>query len=79
MAIEYLRPGFLRLRPAASLRSAAAATPVVYVDNMRRGGVDVLNSILVSTVQQVTYLSPGDATFKYGTNHPGGVIAVKTK
>jgi hypothetical protein len=72
-ALQRLRPGFLRAR---STGSNTNAYPVVYVDGMRRGGIDFLRSISSNSVQEVRYLSAIDATTRYGLNIEAGVIQV---
>lgn len=72
-AIKFLRPQFLTPRG-----SGASMEPVVYVDNIRRGGVSTLNELFVSQVSEIRYLSSSEATTRYGTGHFGGAILVKT-
>lgn len=72
-AIQFLRPQFLIRRGGGS-----SAMPVVYVDNIRRGGPETLNEIFVFQVEEIRYLSSSEATMRFGTGHPGGAILVKT-
>ena len=78
-AIQRLRPDFLRPRGRLSLENPAASLPVVYLDDIRLGGPDALRTIRVADVHEIRYLSASDATTRYGTGHPGGVIAVITR
>lgn len=72
-AIRFLRPQFLTPRGGGT-----STEPVVYVDNIRRGGIDSLNNLFVSQVSEIRYMSASEATTRFGTGHPGGAILVKT-
>lgn len=76
-AIQRLRPGWLRPR-ASSIRGAAGVryTAQIFVDGAPRGDLDVLNGIDVRDVQEMRYLSASDATTRYGTGYPGGIIEI---
>lgn len=69
-AVERLRPNFLRSR---------FYKPVVYVDNMRYGGLSSLYYILATDVEEIRFISAVDATTRWGTGHGGGVVLVTTK
>lgn len=73
-AIERLRPRWLQSRAGIS-----GAAPVLYVDGGRRGDSNELASIRASDVAQMEYMSPSDATTRFGTGHTGGAIMVTTK
>lgn len=77
--IQRLRPEFLRGRGQLSIEDPSGSLPVVYLDGMRVGGLDVLRTIRVAEVHEVRFYSAADATTRYGTGHPGGVIAVMTR
>lgn len=72
-AIKFMRPQFLIPRGAG-----ASTEPVVYVDNIRRGGIASLYELFVSQVSEIRYMSASEATTRFGTGHPGGAILVKT-
>lgn len=76
-AIVQLRPAFLRARGARSIRDPSPLTPIVYVNDMRHGGVEVLMSIRVAEVDEIRFISAADATTRWGTGHAGGVIQVR--
>lgn len=78
-AIQRLRPEFLRSRGKLSLDDPSPPLPVVYVDDMQMGGLDVLRTIRVADVHEIRYYSAADATTRYGTGHVSGVIAVITR
>ena len=71
-AIRRLRPTWLRVRS----RSMPA---VVFVDGVRRGGVEVLRDFRASEVVEIRRRSGTDATTLYGTGVGGGTIEVQTR
>lgn len=74
--IQQLRPRFLRTRGVSSMSDPSAGHPVVYVNEVRHGGLETLRSILVSQVDEIRYISASDATTRWGTGHTAGVIQV---
>lgn len=77
--VESLRPMWVRSRGAMSGRSPEASLPQVFVDGARFGDLQSLRGIDVRNVESVRYLSPSDATTRYGTGFPGGIIMVNTR
>lgn len=83
-AVQYARPQWLRPR---SLRAGSTpamggsdrAGPVVYLDGVRVGTVDELRRLRADVVAVIEYLSPSDATNRFGTNHDTGAILVTTR
>ncbi len=67
-----------RLRPAW-LRPRGNLVALAFVDNTRLGDLEQLRSIAVEIVQEVRYYSATDATTRFGTGYPGGVVQVITK
>ncbi len=66
-AVRRLRPRWLRSRGTTSTRDTAPVM-AVFIDNVRSGGVERLESLPIDRVEQVRYLSPTDATTRWGTN-----------
>ncbi len=77
-AVRRLRPQMLTTHGSVSIRSPGADQPIVYVDGVRMGGLDALSSIRAEQVMEIRWISPSDATTRYGTDHTGGVIEVIT-
>jgi hypothetical protein len=79
-AIERLRPRWLRAR-ISTLRSGAGIrhTATVFVDGMPRGGLDTLEGIETREIAEIRFLSASDATTRYGTGYPRGIIEVSTR
>lgn len=51
---------------------------VVYVDDVRYGGIESLRSITASSVRLARYLTGPQAHLKYGMNHSEGAIELYT-
>ncbi|HKO16950.1 MAG TPA: hypothetical protein VJU87_11975 [Gemmatimonadaceae bacterium] len=77
-AVQRLRPNFLRSVGPTSITQAEAGI-VVYVDNTRMGGTEVLEQIPITEVKEIRYLNATDATQRYGTGHTAGAIVVTRK
>lgn len=75
--IRLLRPRWLRAR--GRQRMTREAEVVVYFDNQRMGGIELLQSLNPELVLEIRYYNAPDATMKFGTNNDGGVIAVKRR
>jgi hypothetical protein len=48
----------------------------VYVGSMKQGGVEELTRLLAGDIQEIRYLSPTEAQFRFGPRHDAGVIMV---
>jgi len=78
--IEQLRPQFLRVRGTTTLGNAATQDVIwVYLDGTRYGTIDVLSNISANEVREIRYLSPSEATNRFGTGHVQGAILVARK
>ena len=77
-AVEKLRPDFLRGRSVNTRTRASTQTPLVYMDGTRLGELGQLRSIPTTIVQSIQLISATDATTRWGTGHPAGVIEVRT-
>lgn len=77
--VRSLRPSWLRERPS-SLMNPEGAEVVVYVDGVRMAtGIDSLRQIRSDNVTRMEFMTPNDATTRYGTGHFGGAILVTTR
>lgn len=78
--VEQLRPQFLRVRGTTTLGNAQTADVIwVYFDGTRMGTIEVLNNIGAHEIREIRYLSPSEATNRYGTGHVQGAILVTRK
>jgi hypothetical protein len=78
-AIQRLRPGWLQPRGTLSLQRASPEYPEVVVDGLHVGGLEHLRTIWTQSIEEMRFLSSGDATSRYGIGFPAGVIEVRTK
>ena len=77
-AVETLNRRWLQMRRGTSFSSGAAYARVM-VDEISRGELDDLRRFSTENIETMRYLSPPDATIRYGTGFPGGVIEVTTR
>lgn len=75
-AIERLRPQWLRRRTTSSVTQPEGDYPLVYVDNVRAGDINVLPTIPIDDIGQIRFVNPADATTRWGTGVTGGVIEI---
>jgi len=76
--IRRLRPAWLRARGQTSMTDGAASYPVVYIDEIRHGGLPTLNRIPTSEIYRLEYYNTADATTRWGTGHSSGAINIVT-
>jgi hypothetical protein len=77
--VARLRPEWLRRRGRVSVRDPTAGAVIVYLNDMRQGGVSALDAIVAETVLEMEYLNGQEATTRFGTGHGGGVILVRLR
>lgn len=75
-AIQRLRPQFLRSRGASSINRTSVDVMAVYLGNSRMGGPEVLDQVRAGDLREIRYMSPTDATQRYGLNHTAGAIVL---
>ena len=51
----------------------------VVLDGMDYGRIDALQSLDANDIEEILYLSSSEATTRFGTGYPGGVILVSTR
>ena len=76
--IHRLRPEFLSSRGPISILFNISG-PEVYIDGMRRGGIDELRALSASDVYDVSFYPMSAVPVSLGGSHPAGVIAVRTR
>ena len=76
--IRRLRPSWLSSRGQTSLTDPAASYPVVYIDEIRHGGLPSLHRIPTSEIYRMEFFNTADATTRWGTGHRSGVINIVT-
>ena len=70
---QRLRPEFLRERSTGIGRRER---PAVFINGIRRGGVEMLRTIAASTISEIRYLTAPEAATRYGLDVSAGVIDV---
>ena len=76
--IERLRPAWLLARGQISFTNPGSAYPTVYIDAIRHGGLMTLHEIAPNQIQRLEFIGMVDATIRWGTGHPSGVINIVT-
>lgn len=72
--IRRLRPEFLSRAKARGVDDL----PIVFLDGIRVGEIDVLRTIGVTGLREIRWLGPDEATLRFGTGYPAGAICVIT-
>jgi outer membrane cobalamin receptor len=72
-----VRPNWLR--PQGGNLVSGTSPVVVYVNNVRFGGVQALRDITLDEVERVRFVDGTDAATRYGLNTDGGVLEVTTR
>ena len=73
--IQRMRRDYLMGRGSGTRQSYA----VVYVDGVRKTGFDTLRSMRAANIEEIRFISAVDATTRFGTDHGGGAIEIKTR
>lgn len=77
-AVQRLRPQWMS-RPLAPSGQPGSNPILVYVDRHQVGTVDELRHMTVDQIEVMEFVSPADATTRYGTGHASGIIEVTTR
>ena len=75
---RWLTPRTLRAGATPSMGSDRGG-PAVYLDGVRVGTLEELRRVRADRVALMEYMSPSDATNRFGTNHDAGAILVTTR
>ena len=75
--IQQLRPTWLRSRGTRSF--GGVVFPRVIVDALTPQDLSILETIHRDSILEMRYLTPQEATLRYGTGFPAGAIVVRTK
>ncbi len=75
--VQRSRPLWLRTRGRTSVNNEGGI--VVYLDDNRFGGPEVLRQISPMTVQQMRFLDASAAQQRFGTGHTHGAILIYSK
>jgi hypothetical protein len=72
--IQTARPGWLRKHGAVSFRMDGDI--LVYLDDVRLGGLDALHSQPLSGIDSIRFLDATTASARFGLSHPHGAIQI---
>ena len=75
-AVQQLRPNWLRSRSGTLRNSSGRTPPVVFLDGRPFGELVTLYDFGSQTIEEIRFIPPADATIRYGTGYPGGIINV---
>lgn len=78
-AIRQLRPSWLMSRGPTNFQGEGGDYPRVSLDGVPLGEIDSLHGISVRDIREMRLLGPADATTRYGTGYPAGIIEIRTK
>ncbi len=79
-AVQQLRPTWLRTRGAVSMESSSQQGVRLLVDRNPMGlAEESLGQFLVSDVEEIQFLSGREATTRFGTGYPDGVLVLTTR
>ena len=78
-AVELLRPTWLRNRGPVTMESSVSQGVRLYVDGNPRGLASDMEGILASDILEMRFLDSREATTRYGTGYPDGVIVITTR
>jgi outer membrane cobalamin receptor len=76
--VQRLRPTWFRNRGPTSIRGGAPSTALVYIDEVRTGGLEALYRVSTQIIREIQFINGRDATTRWGLDHGGGVIMVWT-
>lgn len=76
-AVRLLRPEFLQSRGVSS--RGEHLPPTVYLDNVRLGSLQALETIPVGAIHEIRYLTPFTASLWLTPESLGGAILVRTR
>lgn len=78
-AVKRYHQEWLRGR-SATVRSTTGRTyPQVFVDGRPYGPLDSLHGFVTESVESIRFISATDATTRYGTGYPAGIIEIITR
>jgi len=77
-AVQRLRPQWLT-RPTASTLQPGGNPIMVFVDRHEFGTLESLRSLNTDQVERIEFVPARDATTRYGTGYPSGIVEVTTR
>jgi hypothetical protein len=78
-AVQRYRRDWLTGRTGSLRGSGSRTYPSVFLDGRPYGSLDVLAQLETEHIEELRYISGSDATTRYGTGYPAGIIDVITR
>ena len=78
-AVERFHPNWLRGRAGTVRTETGRSYPHVFVDGRPFGTAESLHQFGTESIEEIRFISPADATTRYGTGYTGGIIEVILK
>jgi len=75
-AVERFHGDWLRGRGATPTTNTGRNFPHVFVDGRPYGPIDALHQLGIDSIEEILFIRASDATTRYGTGYPGGIIDV---
>lgn len=75
-AVERFHRECLRGRAATIRTDTGRSYPHLFVDGRPYGTLDTLRQLGIEAVEEIRFITASDATTRYGTGYPGGIIDV---
>ena len=73
-AVERFHRDWLFGRSGTVRSDTGRSYPQVFVDGRPYGGIEALHQFTSETIEEIQFISAPDATTRYGTGYPGGII-----
>jgi hypothetical protein len=77
-ALQRLRPQWIS-RPRASTLQPGGNPVIVFVDRTQFGTLESLRSLNTDQIERMEFVAARDATTRYGTGYPSGIVEVTTR
>ena len=77
-AVQRLRPQWIT-RPRASTLQPGGNPIIVFVDRSQFGVLESLRSLNTDQIERMEFVAARDATTRYGTGYPSGIVEVTTR
>ena len=76
--IQALRGSWLRARTQGTLGNPEPSYARVWLNDLSFGDIESLHNVQSSEISRMEFINARDATTRYGTGYPGGIIHIHT-
>ena len=77
--VSRFRPNWVRGHSVSFRSDTGRNYPAVFVDGRPFGDIESLNQFGTEVIQELRFISASDATTRFGTGYPAGIIEVVTR